>query len=39
MYFDVWAIKQSIPEYFDHAIERMPRVLKRYIDKYGTREL
>lgn len=36
MYFDVWAIKQEIPKFFDKAIERPKRVLKRYIDKYGT---
>jgi hypothetical protein len=35
MYFDVWAIKQTIGKFFDRAIERPKRLLKRYIDKYG----
>jgi hypothetical protein len=39
MYFDVWAIKQSLPKYFDYTIERTPRILKRHIDKYGPGEI
>ena len=39
MYFDVWAIKQNIAKYFDHTIERQGRILKRYIDKYGSEEI
>lgn len=35
IYFDVWAIKQTIAKFFDQAIERPKRLLKRYIDKYG----
>lgn len=36
MYFDVWAIKQSIPKFFWHAIEKPRETLKRYVEKYGT---
>jgi hypothetical protein len=39
MYFDVWAMKQSIAKFFDHAIERPKYVLQRYIKKYGPGEL
>ncbi|MBW7996819.1 MAG: hypothetical protein FVQ81_09695 [Candidatus Glassbacteria bacterium] len=39
MFFDVWAIKQSIAKYFDWVIERPKAQLRRYIDKYGTSEL
>jgi hypothetical protein len=35
MYFDVWAIKDTISKFFDRSIERPKRLLKRYIDKYG----
>ena len=35
MYFDVWAIKESMGKYFDRVIERPKRTLKRYIDEYG----
>jgi hypothetical protein len=35
MYFDVWAMKQEMAKFFDRAIERPRRILKRYIDKYG----
>jgi hypothetical protein len=39
MYFDVWAIKQSMARYFDFVIATPRRRLKRYVDKYGTGEL
>ena len=39
MYFDVWVIKQNIAKYFDRTIERQTRILKRYIEKYGTGEI
>ena len=39
MYFDVWAIKQTIVKYFDWAIERPKAQLRRYVDKYGPGEL
>lgn len=39
MFFDVWAIKQSMAKYFDKAIERPIAQLRRYIDKYGPGEL
>lgn len=39
MYFDVWALKQSIAKFFDHAIEKPKDQLKRYVDKYGPGEL
>ncbi len=39
MYFDVWAIKQSMARYFDFTIARPIRQFRRYIDKYGTGEL
>ncbi len=35
MYFDVWAIKESMGRFFDRTIEHPKRVVKRYIDKYG----
>jgi len=35
MYFDVWAMRQEVAKFFDRAIERSVRVLKRYVDKYG----
>jgi hypothetical protein len=38
MYFDVWAMKQSMAKVFDWVIDRPKRVLKRYIDKYGPGE-
>ncbi len=39
MFFDVWAIRQSMTKIFERVIQ-MPGVrLKRYIDKYGPDEL
>jgi hypothetical protein len=35
IYFDVWAIKQSIPKYFWHTVERTEVQLKKYVEKYG----
>lgn len=35
MYFDVWAIRESMERFFDRTIEHPKRVMKRYIDKYG----
>jgi hypothetical protein len=35
MYFDVWAIQQNIAKFFDHAIDKPKRQLRRYVDKYG----
>ncbi|MFZ2509432.1 MAG: hypothetical protein WAW79_13280 [Steroidobacteraceae bacterium] len=35
MYFDVWAIKQSMAKFFDKTIEQPKVVLRRYIDRYG----
>lgn len=35
MYFDVWAITQSMAKYFDRAIERPNVQLRRYVEKYG----
>lgn len=35
MYFDVWAIQHEIAKFFDHAIEKPIRQLRRYVDKYG----
>lgn len=36
MYFDVWAIKDSMAKFFDRTIERPKVILKRYVDKFGT---
>jgi hypothetical protein len=36
MYFDVWAIKQCIPKFFWHAIEKPRETRKRYIKEYGS---
>lgn len=36
MYFDVWAIKESIPKFFWRTIERPKKVLRQYVEKYGT---
>lgn len=38
MYFDVWAIKQSVTKYFEWTISMPKERLKRYIKKYGTDE-
>jgi hypothetical protein len=39
MYFDVWAMRQSFAKFFDKAIQANKRLLKRYVDKYGSKEL
>jgi DNA-directed RNA polymerase subunit F len=36
MYFDVWAVQQGIAKFFDRVVDRPSRVLKRYVEKYGT---
>jgi hypothetical protein len=35
MYFDVWAIKQSISKFFWHTIEKPQDRLRRYYEKFG----
>ena len=35
MYFDVWAIKQSVPKFFWHTIEKPREKLRRYYEKFG----
>jgi hypothetical protein len=35
MYFDVWAIKQSMPKFFWHTIEKPREKLRRYYEKFG----
>ena len=35
MYFDVWAITQSMAKYFDWVIEGPKAQLRSYVDKYG----
>ncbi|MDX2145877.1 MAG: hypothetical protein SFV19_21170 [Rhodospirillaceae bacterium] len=35
MYFDVWAIKQSIPKFFDWTIAGPREKLRRYYKRYG----
>jgi hypothetical protein len=35
MYFDVWAIKQSISKFFERAITYPKEKLLRYYEKYG----
>jgi hypothetical protein len=39
MYFDVWAMKQSMAKFFDWVIERPKRTVERYIAKYGGSEI
>ena len=36
LYFDVWAIKQSMSRFFDMVIEKPKAQLRRYVEKYGT---
>lgn len=36
MYSDVWAIRESMKRFFDKTIAQPQRVLRRYIDKYGS---
>lgn len=36
MYFDVWALKQSLAKYFDWVISMPKDRLKRYVERYGT---
>lgn len=35
LYFDVWAIRQTMHRFFDQAVARPKRLLERYIEKYG----
>jgi hypothetical protein len=35
MYFDVWAIKQSIPKFFDWTITGPKEKLRRYYEQFG----
>jgi len=35
MAFDVWAIKQSMPKFFWHTIEKPREKLRRYYEKFG----
>jgi len=35
MFFDVWAIKQHMPKFFWHTIEKPIDRLRRYFAKYG----
>ena len=35
MYFDVWAIKQAIPKFFWHTIQKPQARLRRYYEKFG----
>jgi hypothetical protein len=36
MYFDVWAIKQSMPKFFWHTIDKPRETLRRYYEKFGA---
>ena len=36
MYFDVWAIKQSMAKFFWNTIEKPQDRLRRYYEKYGS---
>jgi len=36
LYFDVWAIKQSMSRFFDMVIEKPKAQLRRYVEKYGS---